>query len=105
MGMLNNKFYQKENEKILYYGRRQIFDYVRVDHKIIFLVDGYKIIEQNGTASRILYENNGEAISQLTYKNDSIIFLEANIFKKIIFDNIVEEIINCEKRPSDFCIL
>ena len=105
MGMLNNKFYQKQNERILYNGRRQIFDYVRVNHKIIYLVDGYKIIEQDGANSRILYENNGEAILQLTYKNDSIIFLEANIFKKIIFDNIVEEIINCEKRPIDFCIL
>lgn len=105
MGMLNNKFYQKENERILYNGRQQIFDYVRLNHKIIYLVDGYKIIEQDGVNSRILYENNGEAISQLTYKNDFIIFLEANIFKKIIFDNIIEEIINCEKRPIDFCIL
>ena len=108
MGISNNTFYMKENEKILYYGRRQIFDYVRVNHKIFFLVDGYKIIEQNGIDSRILYENNGEAILQLTYKNDSIIFLENHIFKKIyldIFKIDIEEIIDIQKAPSDFCVL
>jgi hypothetical protein len=109
MGMLNNKFYQKENEKILYNGRRQFFDYVRVNHKIIYLVDGYKIIEQDGANTRILYENNGEAILQLTYKNNHIIFLEKHVFKKIDLENYrsdnVEEIIDIRKPPSDFCVL
>ena len=109
MGMLNNKFYQKENERILYYGRRQIFDYVRVDHKIIYLVDGYKIIEQNGSNSRIIYENNNQPISQLTFKNNYIIFLENYIFKKINLDNLginnIEEIIDIQKVPNDFCVL
>ena len=72
------------------------------------MVDGYKIIEQNGTNSRILYENNGEAILQLTYKNNHIIFLEKHIFKKIDINDFkidIEEIIDIQKAPSDFCIL
>ena len=109
MKIVNNKFYQNKNERILYYGRRQVFDYVRVNHKIIYLVDGYKIIEQECTNSRILYENNGEAISKLTYKNNYIIFLEKNLFKKIDLENYgsdnIEEIIDCQKVPGDFCIL
>lgn len=109
MKIVNNKFHQKENERILYYGRRQVFDYVRVNHKIIYLVDGYKIIEQEGTNTRILYENNGEAISKLKYKNNHIIFLENHVFKKIDIENYgsdnVEEIIDIQKAPSDFCIL
>jgi hypothetical protein len=109
MKIVNNKFYQNKNERILYYGRRQVFDYVCVNHKIIYLVDGYKIIEQDGANSRIIYENHGECISKLTYKNDYIIFLENNVFKKIDINNFgmynVEEIINIQKPPSDFCIL
>jgi hypothetical protein len=109
MKIKNNKFYQNENERILYYGRRQVLDYVRVNHKIIYLVDGYKIIEQDGANSRILYENNGEAISELTYKDDCIIFLEKIVFKKININNFgmynVEEINNIQKPPSDFCVL
>jgi hypothetical protein len=80
MGISNNTFYMKENQKILYYGRRQIFDYVCVNHKIIYLVDGYKIIEQDGANLRILYENNGEAISKFSCKNNHIIFLENHVF-------------------------
>ena len=109
MGISNNKFYQKGNERILYNGRRQVFDYVRVNHKIIYLVDGYKIIEQDGADSRIIYENNQQPISELTYKDDYIIFLENIVFKKININNFgiynVEEIINIQKPPSDFCVL
>lgn len=108
MGMLNNTFYMKEIERILYNVRRQVFDYVRVNQKIIYLVDGYKIIEQDGANTRILYENNGEAILQLTYKNDSIIFLENHIFKKIDIENFkidIEKIIDIQKPPSDFYVL
>ena len=108
MNIVNNKFHQKQNERILYYGRRQVFDYVRVNHKIIYLVDGYKIIEQEGTNSRIIYENNGEAISKLTYKNNHIIFLENHVFKKIDVQRCkidIEEIIDIQKAPSDFCVL
>jgi hypothetical protein len=109
MGISNNKFYQKENERIYYNGRQQVFDYVRVNHKIIYLVDGYKIIEQDGTKSKIIYENNQQPISQLTYKDNYIIFLENIVFKKIDINNFgmynVEEIINIQKPPSDFCFL
>jgi len=109
MGIINNKFYQKENERILYNGRRQVFDYVRVNNKIIYLVDGNKIIEQDGANSRILYENNGEAILQLTYKNSHIIFLENTVFKKIDLQNFesdrIEEISDCQNVPNDFCVL
>jgi hypothetical protein len=109
MKIKNNKFYQKENERILYNGGKQVFDYVRVNHKIIYLVDGYKIIEQDGANSRIIYENNQQPISELTYKDDYIIFLENIVFKKININNfgmyIVEEIINIQKPPSDFCVL
>jgi hypothetical protein len=109
MGLSNNKFYQKENEKLLYNGQGQVFDYVRIDQKIIYLVDGYKIIEQNGANTTIIYENNKQPISQLTYKNNYIIFLENLVFKKININQfgfyIVEEIINIQKPPSDFCVL
>jgi len=109
MKIKDNKFYQKENERILYNGRQQVFDYVRVNHKIIYLVDGYKIIEQDGADSRIIYENNQQPISELTYKDDYIIFLENIVFKKININNFgiynVEEIINIQKPPSDFCVL
>ena len=109
MGMSNNTFYMKENQKILYNGRQQVFDYVRVNHKIIYLVDGYKIIMQDGANTRIIYENNEQPISQLTYKNNYIIFLENYCFKKIDINNLgiytVEEIIDCQKVPSDFCVL
>lgn len=109
MKIVNNKFYQKENERILYNGRQKVFDYVRVNNKIIYLVDGYKIIEQDGANSRIIYENNQQPISELTYKNDYIIFLENSVFKKIHINNFgmynVEEIINIQKPPSDFYVL
>jgi len=109
MKIKNNKFYQKENERILYNGRKQVFDYVRVNNKIIYLVDGYKIIEQDGANSRIIYENNQQPISKLTYKDDYIIFLENIVFKKININNFgmynVEEIINIQKSPNDFCVL
>jgi hypothetical protein len=109
MKIKDNKFYQKENQRILYNGRQQVFDYVRVNHKIIYLVDGYKIIEQDGADSRIIYENNQQPISELTYKDDCIIFLENIVFKKININNFgmynVEEIINIQKPPSDFCVL
>ena len=109
MGISNNTFYMKENQKILYYGRRQVFDYVRVNHKIIFLVDGYKIIEQDGSNTRIIYENNEQPISQLKYKNNCIIFLENHFFKKIDLENYgsynIEEISDCQKVPNDFCVL
>ena len=109
MGMANYKFYQKENEKILYYGRRQILDYIRIKHKIIYLVDGFKIIEQDGANTRIIYQNNEQPISQLTYKNNYIIFLEKQVFKKINIDKLddenIEEIIDCQRVPNDFCIL
>jgi hypothetical protein len=109
MGISNNKFYQKENEKLLYRSHRQVFDYIRVNEKIIYLIDGYKIIEQHGVNTTLIYENNKQPISQLTYKNNHIIFLENLIFKKIninkyrIYD--VEEIITCEKAPNDFFVL
>jgi len=109
MGMSNNTFYMKENQKILYNGRRQVFDYVRVNRKIIYLVDGYKIIMQDGENTRIIYENNEQPISQLTYKNNYIIFLENHVFKKIDLENYgsnnIEEIINIQKSPNDFCVL
>jgi hypothetical protein len=109
MNIVNNKFHQKQNERILYYGRRQVFDYVRVNHKIIYLVDGYKIIEQDGANIRIIYENNNQPISKLKYKNNYIIFLENHLFKKIDLENYrsdnIEEIIDCRKIPSDFCVL
>jgi hypothetical protein len=109
MGISNNTFYMKENQKILYYGRRQVFDYVRVNHKIIYLVDGYKIIMQDGANIRIIYENNEQPISELTYKNNYIIFLENHVFKKIDLENVgydkIEEISDCQNVPNDFCIL
>jgi hypothetical protein len=107
MGISNNKFYLKENERLLYYAQIQIFDYIRINHKIIYLVDRYKIIEQNGANTRIIYENHGEPVSKLTYKNNYIIFLENNIFKKIDLDKLdsIGEIIDCTKIPSDFCVL
>jgi len=107
MGISNNVFYLKENERIFYYERGQVFDYVRVNNKIIYLVTGYKIIQQDGANSRIIYENNGEAILQLTYKNNHIIFLENKVFKKIDIDKLdnIEEIIDCQNAPSDFCVL
>lgn len=109
MGISNNKFYQKENEKLLYRSHQQVFDYVRIDQKIIYLVDGYKIIEQNGANTTIIYENNKQPISQLTYKNNHIIFLENLVFKKININKYgiynVDEIIICEKAPNDFCVL
>jgi len=109
MGISNNTFYMKENQKILYNGRRQVFDYVRVNHKIIYLVDGYKIIEQDGENIRIIYENNEQPVSQLTFKNNYIIFLENHVFKKIDLENfgsdIIEQISDCQKVPNDFCVL
>ena len=107
MGMLNNTFYMKEIERILYNVRQQVFDYVRVDHKIIYLVDGYKIIEQDGENTKIIYENNGESISKLTLKNNHIIFLEDHVFKKIDLDKLdnIEEIIDIQNPPSDFYVL
>lgn len=107
MGISNNVFYLKENERLLYYGQGQVFDYIRVNHKIIYLVDGYKIIEQDRANTRIIYENNGESISRLTLKNNHIIFLEDHVFKKIDIDKLdnIEEIIDCRKIPSDFCVL
>jgi len=107
MGILNNKFYLKENERLLYNNCRQIFDYIRINHKIIYLVDGYKIIEQDGGNIRIIYENHGEPISKLTLKNNHIIFLENYLFKKIDLDKLdsIEEIIDCTKILSDYCVL
>jgi hypothetical protein len=109
IGISNNTFYMKENQKILYNGRRQVFDYVRVNHKIIYLVDGYKIIEQDGENIRIIYENNEQPVSQLTFKNNYIIFLENHVFKKIDLENfgsdIIEQISDCQKVPNDFCVL
>jgi len=109
MGISNNKFYQKENEKLLYRGHGQVFDYVRINQKIIYLINGYKIIEQNGENTTLIYENNKQPISKLTYKNNCIIFLENLIFKKIDINNFgmynVEEIITCEKAPTDFFVL
>jgi hypothetical protein len=109
MGMKNNKFYQKENEKLLYSGQQQVFDYIRINQKIIYLVNGYKIIEQDGANTRIIYENDKQPISQLIYKNNYIIFLENHIFKKIDINNFginnIEEIFDCQKVPNDFCVL
>ena len=109
MGISNNKFYQKENKKILYSGHRQVFDYLRINQKIIYLVDGYKIFLQDGENTKVIYENNQQPISQLTYKDNYIIFLENVVFKKIDINNFgiynVEEIITCEKAPNDFYIL
>jgi hypothetical protein len=109
MGISNNVFYLKENERLLYNGNGQVFDYVRVNHKIIYLVDGYKIIEQDRANTRIIYENNNQPISKLKYKNNYIIFLENHLFKKIDLENYgsdnIEEIIDCIKIPSDFCVL
>jgi hypothetical protein len=109
MGISNNKFYQKENEKLLYRGHQQVFDYIRINQKIIYLVDGYKIIEQDRENTTLIYENNKQAISQLTYKNNHIIFLENLVFKKININKygiyIVEDIITCEKAPNDFYVL
>jgi hypothetical protein len=109
MGISNNRFYMKENEKILYYDGHQVFDYVRVNNKIIYLVDGYKIIEQDGENTTIIYANNQQPISQLTYKNNYIIFLENLVFKRIDINNLglytVEEFFYCDKVPNDFWIL
>jgi hypothetical protein len=108
MGIINNKFYHKEIERILY-NSRFIIDYIRVKNKIIYLVDGYKIIEQYGANMRIIYQNKGEPISKLTLRKNYIIFLEDCVFKKISIDNFelveAEEIIDCHRIPSDFFIL
>ena len=106
MGISSNKFYLKENERLLYYAQGHIIDYFRINHKIIYLVDRYKIIEQDGSNTRIIYENHGEHISKLIVKNNHIIFLENHVFKKIDLDKLdsIEEIFDCTKIPSDFCV-
>jgi hypothetical protein len=107
MGISNNKFYLKENERLLFNNCRKIIDYFSVNNRIIYLVDGYKIIEQDGGNIRIIYENHGEPISKLTLKNNHIIFLENYLFKKIDLDKLdsIEEIIDCTKILSDYCVL
>ena len=110
MGLANNQFYMKENELLLYScGERPILDYIRIQHKIIYLVDGCKIIQQDGANVRIIYQNKGAPISQLTLRKNFIIFLEDCKFKKIDIESLesvkVEEIVNCCKVPSDFCVL
>jgi len=107
MGISNNKFYLKENQRFLYSNCRQIFDYVRYNDKLIYIVNGYKIIQQDKGNIKIIYENHGEPISRLTLKHNYIIFLENHMFKKIDLDKFdrIEEIIDCKKIPSDFCVL
>ena len=110
MGLANNQIYMKENELLLCSGGgRPVLDYIRIHHKIIYLVDGCKIIQQDGANVRIIYHNRGAPISQLTLKNNFIIFLEDRVFKKIDIDTLelvnVEEIFDCCKVPSDFCVL
>lgn len=108
--LANNHFYMKENELLLYSGGgRLVLNYIRIQHKIIYLVDECKIIEQDGTNVRIIYQNKVALISQLTLRKNFIIFLEDSIFKKIDIETLelvrVEEIVDCCKVPSDFCIL
>ena len=78
-------------------------------YRIIYLVDECKIIQQDGTNVRIIYQNQGALISQLTLRKNFIIFLEDRVFKKIDIETLelvrVEEIVDCCKVPSDFCIL
>jgi hypothetical protein len=110
LGFANNKFYMKENELLSYSGGgRSVLDYIRIQHKIIYLVDGYKIIEQDGANVRIIYQNRGAPISQLTLRKNFIIFLEDCVFKKIDIGTLelvkAEEIVDCCKVPSDFCVL
>ena len=109
MGLTNNKFYMKENELLYCGARKTIYDYIRVKNKIIYLVDGCKIIEQNGASTRIIYQCNDDLISKITLKNNFIIFLEKNTFKKIDLENLekiyVEEIVECSQVPNDFYIL
>jgi len=111
LGLRNNQFYMKENELLLYRGKyvRPVLDYIRIQHKIIYLVDGCKIIEQDGANVRIIYQNRGVPISQLTLRNNFIIFLENSIFKKIDIESLelvkVEEIVDCCEIPSNFCVL
>jgi hypothetical protein len=110
MGLANNQFYMKENELLLYSGGgRLVLDYIRIQHKIIYLVDGYKIIQQDGANVRIIYQNRGALISQLTLRKNFIIFLEDRVFKKIDIETLelvkVGEIVNCCKVPSDFYVL
>ena len=110
LGLANNHFYMKENELLLYSGGgRPVLDYIRIQHRIIYLVDECKIIQQDGTNVRIIYQNQGALISQLTLRKNFIIFLEDRVFKKIDIETLelvrVEEIVDCCKVPSDFCIL
>ena len=110
LGLANNHFYMKENELLLYSGGgRPVLDYIRIYHRIIYLMDGCKIIEQDGTNVCIIYQNRGALISQLTLRKNFIIFLENSAFKKIEIETLelvrVEEIVDCCKVPSDFCVL
>jgi len=107
MGILNNKFYLKENERLLFNNCRKIIDYFRVNNRIIYLIDGYKIIQQYRANATIIYENHGEHISKLIVKNNHIIFLENHVFKKIDLDKLdsIQEIIDCRRIPSDFYVL
>ena len=110
MGLTNNLFYTKKNQLLLYSGEeRPVLEYIRIQHKIIYLVDGCKIIEQDGSNLRIIYQNKGALISQLTLRKNFIIFLEDSVFKKIDIETLelvrVEEIVDCCKVPSDFCVL
>ena len=115
-------FFMKDNEILLllykehkeHEGREgsPIIDYIRTNNKIIYLVNrnGYKIIEQDcSDGVRIIYQNNGKLITHLTLKNNFIIFLEENTFKKIDLETFkkiyIEEIIDCNGIPSDFCVL
>jgi hypothetical protein len=110
MGLTNNLFYTKKNQLLLYSGEeRPVLEYIRIQHKIIYLVDGCKIIEQDGSNLRIIYQNKGALISQLTLRKNFIIFLEDSVFKKIDIETLelvrVEEIVDCCEIPSDFCVL
>ena len=111
LGLANNQFYMKENELLLYRGKyvHPVLDYIRIQHKIIYLVDRYKIIEQDGANVRIIYQNRDALISQLTLRKNFIIFLEDRAFKKIDIETFelvkAEEIVDCCEIPSDFYVL
>jgi hypothetical protein len=109
----NNRFYVKE-EEILLYQCKKVSDYLRINNRIYYIIDDCNIIEQYRKITKIIYSSNGNLLSKINVKNNFIIFVEENLFKKIDLDTYyVETIFNWKTgflednviELNDFCIM
>lgn len=109
----NNTFYIKE-EEILLYQCEKVIDYLRSNNRIYYIIDGHNIVEQYGKITKIIYSSNGNLLSKINIKNNFIIFVEENLFKKIDLDTYyIETIFNWKtgflkddvSELNDFCIM